>query len=502
MAKPEYRTEEDRVTFNIVDKSTVDRLRKNGDIELPYKTVDIDKDMRWNTKQMASKLLQGILNGDSIPTIAGSLTAVIGNNKASAVRNARTMITGAENVGRLDSYKDLADQGVVQKKVWIATPDDRTRESHIDLDGEEVDIDQVFSNDLEYPGDPNGDPSEVYNCRCSMRTHIIGFRRADGSISEVNYDRDDTMHNEQMEEEKMARQEFKEKLSEEKVSNENIERDYDCDFAKNYGKDYYDAMCDRIDSCGDENLKAIWEQYQSRIGANDPNYKGRAYASVGNIHVNKTKDAAGSSWEMPYEVTFHESGHAIDWLTKDLAETDGLKLSFSSAYENGLFPDTIKDEVQALVDQKDMELKALFKEHAKDYVWLHENGFISDYSWHVYETQGQFFGGPPKYTKALAYKAVENEIKSIEGGGMAIGDLSDILEGATKGKISCGYGHGKSYWKPIFGVEEKLATEAFAEMTSATTVNGKSLETIKRYLPRSYAVYCDMLKDITSKLGD
>ena len=187
------------ITFNIVDKDTVDRLRRNGDIELPYKTVDIDKDMRWNTKQMASKLLQGILNGDSIPKIAESLTAVIGNNKASAVRNARTMITGAENVGRLDSYKDLASQGVVQKKIWIATPDDRTRESHIDVDGEEVDINQVFSNGLEYPGDPNGDPSEVYNCRCSMRTHIIGFRRSDGSISYVGHDRDDTMHNEQME---------------------------------------------------------------------------------------------------------------------------------------------------------------------------------------------------------------------------------------------------------------------------------------------------------------
>ena len=163
------------------------------------------KDMRWNTKQLNSKLLAGILNGYSIPKLANSLIDVIGNNKASATRNARTMITQAECGGRQDSYKDLADKGVVQKKVWIATPDDRTRESHLMLDGEEVDIDEEFSNGLMFPADPSGEPEEVYNCRCSMRTHIIGFKRADGSISRVAQGRDTTMHSKQMEAEKERR---------------------------------------------------------------------------------------------------------------------------------------------------------------------------------------------------------------------------------------------------------------------------------------------------------
>jgi uncharacterized protein with gpF-like domain len=194
-----------RVSFSLIDKPTVARLQKLGNIKLPKRNIDVPKDMRWNTKQLNSKLLAGILNGYSIPKLANSLIDVIGNNKASATRNARTMITQAECGGRQDSYKDLANKGVVQKKVWIATPDDRTRESHLMLDGEEVDIDEEFSNGLMFPADPSGEPEEVYNCRCSMRTHIIGFKRADGSISRVAQGRDTTMHSKQMEAEKERR---------------------------------------------------------------------------------------------------------------------------------------------------------------------------------------------------------------------------------------------------------------------------------------------------------
>lgn len=201
MANLEYFSDEDVISFTLLDAHTVERLQRDGDIKLPRKKVDIPKDERWNTKQMSSKLLQGILAGDDISTIAKSLMQVIGNNAASAVRNARTMVTGAENVGRLDSYEDLAEKGVVQKKVWIATADDRTRESHLLLDGEEVDIDKPFSNGLMYPADPSGDPSEVYNCRCSMRDHIVGFRRADGTISLVGAERDTTSHAGKIEEE-------------------------------------------------------------------------------------------------------------------------------------------------------------------------------------------------------------------------------------------------------------------------------------------------------------
>lgn len=209
----DYNYDEDLIAFSLIDKATVTGLKK---------TVNETKDEDWNIKQLNSKLLQGILNGDPVQKIADSFLTVVGNNKASAERNARTMVTGAENKGRLDSYENLAGQGVVQKKVWIATPDDRTRESHFEIDGEEVDIDQAFSNGLMFPGDQSGDPSEWWNCRCSMRDHIVGFVKPDGSIKYVNGDRGDTLHSKQMQEEK-ERRETENKSSQEIIETKIIE---------------------------------------------------------------------------------------------------------------------------------------------------------------------------------------------------------------------------------------------------------------------------------------
>lgn len=196
----------DVYSFDMVDRKTVERLARDGDIKLPFKELDLDKDIPWNTKQFASRLLQGILNGDSISDIANRLLDVVGYNKDSAVRNARTMTTAAENLGRQDSYDELAEQGVVQKKVWIATPDSRTRASHLEIDGEEIDIDDTFSNGCRYPADPEcEDGSEIWNCRCSMRDKIVGFKGRDGQIRYIGRERDATMHEDQIAQERKRR---------------------------------------------------------------------------------------------------------------------------------------------------------------------------------------------------------------------------------------------------------------------------------------------------------
>ena len=211
------------VSFNLVDQHTVERLRRDGIIQVPKKKVDIPKDMQWNQKFIASQMLKGIEHGDNVDQMASSIfleifsredtfnltekgaSDLIKRCKNSSIRNARTMVTSAENNGRLDSYKDLAAKGVVQKKEWVATPDDRTRPTHVDIDGEEQDIDKVFSNGCMFPGDGKGPAEEVWMCRCTMTDHIIGFRRADGSISKVNYAPDRTLHEQQMEDAKERR---------------------------------------------------------------------------------------------------------------------------------------------------------------------------------------------------------------------------------------------------------------------------------------------------------
>lgn len=177
----------DSIVFNIVNQEAVDRLIRDGDIVLPKKKIAISKDEQWNTKQMTSKVLRGIQNGDSVQKIANSMMETVGNNENSAIRNARTMTTSAENHGRLDSFENLAAQGVVMVKEWEATADDRTRPSHRDIDGEQKNLSELFSNGCMFPGDGNGPPEEVWMCRCAMGSHIIGFKRSDGSVSKIQY---------------------------------------------------------------------------------------------------------------------------------------------------------------------------------------------------------------------------------------------------------------------------------------------------------------------------
>lgn len=183
--------------FTLYNKDTVHELLKDNPQLLPKPNPNkvIRKAERWNMKKVNSALLQGILQGDSIDTLSSRLRRVTNMNINSSIRNARTMTTRAENSGRLHAYERVSDMGIEVKKVWVATVDERTRESHIDLDGQEVAIDESFvdmdGNELEYPADPSAAPETVYNCRCTMIAVPFGFSKEDfleDRISELDYD--------------------------------------------------------------------------------------------------------------------------------------------------------------------------------------------------------------------------------------------------------------------------------------------------------------------------
>ena len=164
-------------SFALVDADTVKNLTTTDKSLLPYKQLDEKADVRWNIKKMNAEVLQGILQGEPMDKIAGRLYKVTGMNETAAIRNARTMVTGAENKGRQDSYARAEADGIILQKEWIATNDSRTRHSHAALDGATVDQDKKFDNGLMYPGDPSGRPEEVWNCRCALAAVVKGFKK-------------------------------------------------------------------------------------------------------------------------------------------------------------------------------------------------------------------------------------------------------------------------------------------------------------------------------------
>lgn len=167
------------VSFDLVDADTVRILASEDRELLPQKKLDIPKDERWNAQKMQSELLQGIMQGESIPKIARRMENVVGMNKVSAVRNARTMVTGAQNGGRMEGMRRAESMGIVLKRIWMSAEDGRVRKAHRELDGQTRSMDKAFHNaigEIMYPGDPNAHPANVYNCRCTLGTDIIAFR--------------------------------------------------------------------------------------------------------------------------------------------------------------------------------------------------------------------------------------------------------------------------------------------------------------------------------------
>ncbi len=103
-------------------------------------------------------------------------------NRNSAIRAARTAVTGAQNAGRQDSYVAAEKMGIDMEREWVATLDNRTRHAHAMLDGRIVPIDKPFKVDgyeLMYPGDPEGKVYLIYNCCCTAIAKVKGVDVSD-----------------------------------------------------------------------------------------------------------------------------------------------------------------------------------------------------------------------------------------------------------------------------------------------------------------------------------
>ena len=141
----------------------------------PKRALKRGIDLAYGKKQITKSVTSSILQGKSIKHMADDLQRRITTmSRDSAIRTARTAATGAQNAGRMDSYAAAQKMGIKLKKEWLATLDARTRHSHAMLDGEQVAQDKKFSNGCRFPGDPQGPPWEIYNCRCTLIAAVEG----------------------------------------------------------------------------------------------------------------------------------------------------------------------------------------------------------------------------------------------------------------------------------------------------------------------------------------
>lgn len=114
------------------------------------------RDSAPTADDLRTALQDGLLSDDATSWRAG----LIGCTAAKAAYNAGV-------------HSAALGSGTVQSKTWNhdGAPIE-PRDWHIDMDGETVSVGEVFSNGLQYPGDPDGDPSETINCTCSVSYNL------------------------------------------------------------------------------------------------------------------------------------------------------------------------------------------------------------------------------------------------------------------------------------------------------------------------------------------
>lgn len=500
----------ENISWDLVDHNTVERLIKDNPKLLPKPRVDIPRDMRWNQQKIRSAITQGILQGESIDKIAGRLKSVTDMSDNAAVRNARTATTGAENAGRQDGYDEAVQMGIDLKKKWISTLDSRTRETHILLDGEEVPNDEAFSNRLMYPGDPNGEPEEVYNCRCTMIA-VIGKHKYDEShrankLGDMTY---------------------------EEWKNQNTHGAIIGTTGKNYTWSQSMDM-QRMLQNAPEDIRELWRHTQGDLNSTVHERTDKAYYSLSEdrVHLNEGNVANGDKLHPAYETHFHEYGHNIDYalgeggkpLSVIYRDSQGRTLEEVLYQEwdakmKGNPVDAILDNFKGNLDISagGTGAESWFRMGIND--WRKRNGIsrdderyislkeaIAGFSPSDVEKMTNFIkknidifdDGSYTITKAKLTTNIESYCSKIrkENSLSARGNLSDMFENyAVKNAgidFPFGAGHGKRY---AIGAGN-VGTETFTEIFASEIANKESLELIKRELPETYKTFKDMVKGV------
>ena len=124
------------------------------------------------TSDLNQIITEGYTSGKGIDVVASMLTTRFNQLETwEAKRIARTEIHNSHNQGVMRIYDEV---GVTYTQ-WIAADDDRTRESHAEINGEIIPMGGTYSNGLQYPGDTDGPIEEWINCRCSNAPFVMPY---------------------------------------------------------------------------------------------------------------------------------------------------------------------------------------------------------------------------------------------------------------------------------------------------------------------------------------
>lgn len=424
------------VGFDLWDEQTVKRLIVEQPGLMPYypkdRALKRGIDLAYGKKQITASVTSSILQGKSIKHMADDLQKRITTmSRDSAIRTARTAVTGAQNAGRMDSYAAAEKMGIKLKKEWLATLDARTRHSHAMLDGEQVAQDKKFSNGCRFPGDPQGPPWEIYNCRCTLIAALDGIDTSPAQRRARNADTGET--------EVISNMTYAEWAGWKQVASKAT-----ATFSGTSGitDSFKTGMENTLKKSKHTKARDIYAKYQNELKCVDGNYRKGAYffSGDGGIHFDETSAAAGSRYQKPYQVAFHEFGHNIDWL---IGGKNAFEYASNKVYNGNRLKNIIKSDYLA-------------------------------------------------FKKASGQKKNDDLIAMLKAENMPLtecGNISDILEYCTNKSYPLGIGHGVKYHKRDGATER----EFFAEVLDSAASNEEAFLQMQRIFPNAVKMVFDII---------
>ena len=205
------------------------------------------------------------------------------------------------------------------------------------------------------------------------------------------------------------------------------------------------GMADTLLASGNDTAIRLYGKYADQLVCTNPSARTYTafYSSMrGGVTMNLANVAAGSSYETPFEVAFHEFGHMIDDISNP-----GKPYYLSNTELNGKrLLDVIKDDYKA-------------------------------------------------FKKAMGARTNDDLIILLKDERMderTRGNISDILEKCTNRSYPLGLGHGVSYHKRDGATER----EFFAEVLDSSVANQASYDQMKRLFPNAVKMVWELIKGV------
>lgn len=228
------------------------------------------------------------------------------------------------------------------------------------------------------------------------------------------------------------------------------------------------------------------------------------------VYINKKSFNATNDmdyYKRKFDVFYHEFGHYID---DNLSNRSGI---LSNHLSFGRIADKMDEDLKAYIEANTTKPKIEISEYSAD----RKKAYVDAYDgWLKVKKDGTL----TKASESMLEKSIEYDrrkqafhkirLEVITGDYIKqdYGDLSDMLEGSGAGDHPLGVGHGPKYWKTSSRLisltkaeftNYRRGTEFFAEATSATINNPKSLKLIKKYFPSAYDEYLKIIKEVASR---